>query len=106
LWVGLWWRLIDPLYFPAQSGILAVGKGQASRGSKPRRARSSEAGMGRYGIPENPALETNSRVWRWCLESFWGYQVLEVRRRPKAGWFGSLAYDESYLMLRRGQEIN
>ncbi len=66
----------------------------------------SEAYMGSYGIPENPALETSSRVRRWLLVSFFGYEVLEVRRRPRAGWFGALAYDESYLMLQRDADIN
>ncbi len=66
----------------------------------------SEAHMGTYGIPENPAVETSSRVRRWWLESFFGYQVLEVRRRPRAGWFGNLAYDKSYLMLQRDVEIH
>lgn len=61
--------------------------------------------MDHYGIPENPALKTSSRVARWVLESFFGYSVIEVRRRPKAGWWG-LAYDESYLMLRRSKEVN
>ncbi|MBI1320584.1 MAG: hypothetical protein GC168_16800 [Candidatus Hydrogenedens sp.] len=60
--------------------------------------------MGRYGIPDNPSLETQSWVRRWWLESVCGYQVLEVKRRPRAGWFGKLAYDESYVMLPKSVE--
>ena len=62
--------------------------------------------MGNYGIPENPSFETSSRMRRWWLESFFGYETLEVRTRPIKGWFGNLSLGESYLMLRRGQEVN
>jgi len=62
--------------------------------------------MGQYGIPENPAFETNSWMWRWWLESFWGYETVNVRQRPVRVWFGSMSMGESYLMLRRGQEIH
>jgi hypothetical protein len=61
--------------------------------------------MDQYGIPQNPALTTSSWVTRWVLQSFFGYEVIDVRRRPKAGWFG-LAYDESFVMLRRDKDVN
>lgn len=61
--------------------------------------------MGSYGIPENPAFETSSRMKRWWLESFWGYETLEVRQRPMRNWMGTVALGETYLMLRRGLEI-
>ena len=51
-----------------------------------------------YGIPENPALKTRSRLRRWWLNSLFGYHVVDVRRQPRAGLFGQLTYDETYLM--------
>jgi hypothetical protein len=36
------------------------------------------------------------------LEMVWGYQLLEVRRQPRAGWFGRLRFDESYVLMPRG----
>jgi len=51
-----------------------------------------------YGIPRNPGLRTTSWLrMRWLM--FWGYKVLEVRRRPRQGWFSRLCYDTSYLLL-------
>jgi len=55
--------------------------------------------VGRYGIPDNPALTTQSRFRKWWLYTVWGYKVLEIRRKPRAGWFGRVAYQDTYLML-------
>jgi len=49
----------------------------------------------------DPSLETQSWMRRWWLESVHGYKVLEVRRRPHPGWFGSVSIRESYVMLPR-----
>lgn len=57
--------------------------------------------MGRYGIPDNPALTTSSRFRKWWLYALWGYKVLETRRIPQAGWFGRISYRVTYLMLPR-----
>jgi hypothetical protein len=59
--------------------------------------------MAAYGIPDNPSLETNWRLRAWWLHSVWGYRVLKVKRHPRSGWFGRLAYDESFLMLPRDE---
>ena len=59
----------------------------------------------RYGIPRNPALRTRSRLRVWWLHTICGYTVLEVRRRPRQGWFSRLCYDKSYLLLpKKGEE--
>lgn len=55
--------------------------------------------MAAYGIPENPALTTHSRLRAWWLHSVRGYKVLDIRRRPRHGWFGRLAYDETIRLL-------
>lgn len=57
--------------------------------------------MTRYGIPKSPALRTTSRLRVWWLHNIWGYTVLEVRRRPRSGWFSRLVYDSTYLLLPR-----
>ncbi len=62
--------------------------------------------MGRYGIPDDPAFRTNSRLRVMWLQSVWGYRLLEVRRHPRAGWFGRLTYDESFVLLPRAGEQN
>lgn len=60
--------------------------------------------MTRYGIPKSPALRTTSRIRVWWLLMVWGYKLLEVRRRPRSGWFSRLSYDKTYtLMPKRGQ---
>jgi hypothetical protein len=53
----------------------------------------------RYGIPRSPALRTTSKLRMWWLNLIWGYTILEVRRRPRKGWFSRLAYDTTYLLL-------
>ena len=55
--------------------------------------------MTRYGIPKSPALRTTSRLRVWWLSLIWGYIILDVRRRPKRGWFSRLSYDTTYLLL-------
>ncbi|MBI2422832.1 MAG: hypothetical protein HYV27_08380 [Candidatus Hydrogenedentes bacterium] len=55
--------------------------------------------MAAYGIPDNPALVTTSRLRAWWLHSIWGYRVLDIRRKPTTGWFGRLAYNETIRML-------
>lgn len=57
--------------------------------------------MGRYGIPDDPSLRTTSWMRAMYLEMVWGYQLLEVRRNPRAGWFGRLSFDESYVLMPR-----
>lgn len=59
-----------------------------------------------YGIPQDPSLRTKSWFRAMYLRSIWGYRILEVRRRPRAGWFGTLAYDESYLLLPGSKEAH
>lgn len=56
--------------------------------------------MAQYGIPDNPALKTNSRLRVWWLHSIWGYRVLNKRRQLYTGWFGS-AYEDVYVLLPR-----
>tara|TARA_R110001592_G_scaffold164148_1_gene398173 strand:+ start:2648 stop:2836 length:189 start_codon:yes stop_codon:yes gene_type:complete len=62
--------------------------------------------MNVYGIPEDPSLTTQSWVRAWWLQSLWGYHVIDVRRQPKAGWFGRLSYDEKIRMVHDSTEIN
>ena len=59
-----------------------------------------------YGIPEDPSLTTHSRVRAWWLHSVWGYRVLDVRREPRAGWFGRLSFDETIRLLPGSDEIH
>jgi len=54
--------------------------------------------MAAYGFPDNPGVVTRSRLRAWWLQSLWGYDVVDVRRSPRMGYFGGLAYDERYLM--------
>ena len=55
--------------------------------------------MTNYGIPSNPAFKTTSWLRMWWLHAIRGYTVLEVRRRPRKGWFSRVTYDATYLML-------
>ncbi len=57
--------------------------------------------MAQYGIPDNPALKTNSWLRAWWLHSVWGYQVVNKRRQPRLGWFGSTTYEDVYVLLPR-----
>lgn len=62
--------------------------------------RKEAAVVAHYGIPENPALRTNSRIRMWWLQNIRGYQVLTTHRQRRAGWFGA-TYDNVYLLLPR-----
>ena len=55
--------------------------------------------MSFYGIPDNPGLTTHSRLRAWWLQGVCGYTMLDVQRQPRAGWFGRLAYDETFLLM-------
>lgn len=57
--------------------------------------------MAAYGIPDNPGLETDSRLRRWWLHAVRGYKVLRVRHRPGSDWRGRARLCESYLMAPR-----
>lgn len=57
--------------------------------------------MAAYGLPDNPGVTTHSRLRAWWLQSLWGYEIVEVRRAPRSGYFGNLVYDETYLMSPR-----
>lgn len=56
--------------------------------------------MASYGIPENPALMTTSRLRMWWLHSVRGYKVLNKRRQPHTGVFGP-SYEDIYLLVPR-----
>ena len=60
--------------------------------------------MAAYGIPISPALTTTSRLRAWWLHTVWGYTILETHRHPRAGWFGRIAYEDTYLLLPRISE--
>jgi hypothetical protein len=55
--------------------------------------------MSMYGIPDNPSLSTTSRIRVWWLHSIWGYKVLNHRRQPHTGWFGSMDFEDVYVLL-------
>jgi len=57
--------------------------------------------MARYGIPDDPALRTASRLRACWLHYVRGYRVLEIRRRPHQGWFGRIGTEEVYTLLPR-----
>jgi hypothetical protein len=59
-----------------------------------------------YGIPDNPALRTQWRLRAWWLHSIFGYTVVDVRRKPRSGWFGRLTYDETYLLSPGDRDTN
>ncbi len=57
--------------------------------------------MGRYDIPEDPALSTSSRLRYLWLHSVRGYTVLDVRHQPRPGWFGHMVWGETYRLMPR-----
>ncbi len=55
-------------------------------------------GMNEYGIPQNPGQWTSSRLRRWWLHNFYGYNVVRVKHTPQHDFFGRLCINEEYLM--------
>ena len=55
---------------------------------------------GRYGLPENPALITTSRLRKWWLHSIWGYRVVKTHHQPHNGIFG-VTMEDVYLLIPR-----
>ncbi len=54
--------------------------------------------MEKYGIPQNPALRTTSRLRKWWLHSVWGYKILGKRAQARTGVFGP-TFDDVYVLL-------
>ncbi len=61
--------------------------------------------MNAYGIPENPALATTSRIRKWWLHSVRGYTVVTTRRQPHTGMFGP-TFEDVYLLIPKTTKVH